>query len=135
MFFLATAARTTDIKPGERMVTTVVYVKATSGLLWLTAPDGSLLKIEAPAHLLDELRAADTVEVSIVRPSEADAVRMPPSQTVSAVVQIADADTGMLRLKTVQGAIIDVQPAREFLDHLRQGERVQVAIYKLPSAP
>ena len=131
---LVLAASPSEIAPSERLAVTVVYVDPEARMLWFKAPEGALMKLRAPAKLLDDLGAGDLAEVMITAQPDAHLSGVPSHDTVSAVVQLVNVETGLVRLKTSQGDIMNLTPSKAFLDTLKTGENVQIAIYRLQAA-
>lgn len=128
VFILAFAASSMDTTPGKTWAGTVLFVDADTGLLWLQSSDGDIVKMIAPTTLIKGLSKGEAISLSITEPFDNRRNKAPFDQMVSASVQNIDAAKELLRLKTENGEIIDVQAADKLRSGLQEGESVVVGI-------
>lgn len=126
----ALTADKADMLSGGRLTGTVAFVDADTGLLWLTARDGHVVKMATPTTLLKALSTGDRVEMAVVKEARPYTDGTERGESVSAQVQKVDTTLQFLRFKTATGEIIDLQPSAMLLDNLQAGESVEVAIHK-----
>jgi hypothetical protein len=113
---------------GDTLTGTVTFVDARTGLLWFQAPDGAIVKVAAPTRLLNGLQVDQRIEMAINGASSMDATDPQRSKGVSAQVQNVDAAGDLLRLRTSDGEIIDIETSALSLDDLRVGENVEITL-------
>jgi len=109
---------------------TVTTVHAASGLLRIKTAAGAMVEMIAPTELLRSVRAGDRVELVLTGRSDAYMPRARSNGMIPAVVQQVDATTALLRLRTMNGEIIEVQPSTQLFDSLQVGDSVAVSIRK-----
>jgi hypothetical protein len=112
----------------DRVTGTVIFVDADTGLLWLQATDRTLVKIAAPTTLLGGLQVDQRVELAIRDTPGIDTADGQTHRRVSAQVQNVEAANDLLRLKTPDGELIDVQSSALSLDNLQTGTDVEVTL-------
>ena len=109
---------------------TATSVHAASGLLRIKTTAGAMVEMIAPTELLRGVHAGDRVELVLTGRSEAHVPRARSNGMIPAEVQQVDATTALLRLRTMNGEIIEVQPSTQLFDSLQVGDSVAVSIRK-----
>lgn len=128
VFTLTFAASSMDTTPRNTLAGTVLFVDADTGLLWLQAADGNIVKMTAPTTLIKGLSKGEAISFSITESLANRRNTAPFDNMVSASVQNIDAAKELIRLQTENGEIIDVQAADKLRSGLQEGERVVVGI-------
>jgi hypothetical protein len=114
----------------DTLTGTVVFVDAPTGLLWFQAPDGAIVKVAAPTNLLSDLQVDQRIEMAITDASDMHTADTQMRNKVAAQVQNVDVAGDLLRLKTTDGEIIDIQASTLSLDDLQIGENVEVTLHR-----
>lgn len=111
---------------------TVRVVDARSGLLKLELMDGKRMTIAASTKLLSQLQAGSKVGISISKEKKA---LSQSARTSTAVVRKNDPATGLLRLYTDQGEIVDLMPPPGKMVDLQSGDNVLITVSELAEPP
>jgi hypothetical protein len=127
---LAIVADQAEAAMSDTLTGTVVFVDAPTGLLWFQASDGAIVKVAAPTVLLSGLQVNQHIEMAITDASDMHAAGTQTGEKVDAQVQNVDTAGDLLRLKTTDGEIIDIQASTLSLDDLQIGENVEVSLHR-----
>ena len=127
-YTLAFASGNTATTPAETIAGRVLFVDADTGLLWLRSSHDNIVKMSAPTKLIPGLSKGEAIRFSITEQFDNRNNKAPFDKMVAARVQNIDAAKELIRLKTKDGEIIDVQAPDKFRNGLQEGERVIVGI-------
>jgi hypothetical protein len=125
---LAIVADQAKAAANDTLTGTVVFVDAPTGLLWFQAQDGAMVKVAAPTVLLSGLQVDQRIEMAITDASGMHAADTQTRGRVSAQIQNVDAAGDLLRLRTTDGEIIDIQASALPLDDLQIGENIEITL-------
>jgi hypothetical protein len=87
-----------------------------------------MVKVAAPTILLSGLQVDQRIEMAITDTSGMQAAETQTHKRVAAQIQNVDMAGDLLRLKTTDGEIIDIQAPTLSLDDLQIGESVEVTL-------
>jgi hypothetical protein len=125
------AAQHMENKGANAIIGTVDLVDAETGIVWLEAENNARIKMVAPPEeQLQGLEVGDRIEVRLEKQRAASASENLPDQTVAGTLREVDEASGLLRMETTRGNIIDIGSPKGLASGMEAGDRVQLTIHK-----